>query len=33
MISHDRQVLNSTVDHILHVENHNLNLYTGNYDE
>ena len=31
MISHDRQVLNSTVDHILHVENHNLNLYTGNY--
>ena len=33
MISHDRQVLNSTVDHILHVENHNLNLYTGNYDQ
>jgi len=33
MISHDRQVLNNTVDHILHVENHNLNLYTGNYDQ
>ena len=33
MISHDRQVLNSTVDHILHVENHKLNLYTGNYDQ
>ena len=33
MISHDRQVLNSTVDHILHVENQNLNLYTGNYDQ
>ena len=33
MISHDRQVLNNAVDHILHVENHNLNLYTGNYDQ
>ena len=33
MISHDRQVLNNTVDHILHVENLGLNLYTGNYDQ
>jgi len=33
MISHDRQVLNNTVDHILHVENLRLNLYTGNYDQ
>ena len=33
MISHDRHVLNNTVDHILHVENLSLNLYTGNYDQ
>ncbi len=33
MISHDRQVLNNTVDHILHIENLRLNLYTGNYDQ
>tara|TARA_Y100001970_G_scaffold126027_1_gene155878 strand:- start:49847 stop:51640 length:1794 start_codon:yes stop_codon:yes gene_type:complete len=33
MISHDRHVLNNTVDHILHVDNLNLNLYTGNYDQ
>lgn len=33
MISHDRQVLNNTVDHILHVDNLNLQLYTGNYDQ
>lgn len=32
MISHDREILNRTVDHILHLENRTLTLYTGNYD-
>ncbi|HEU0118224.1 MAG TPA: ABC-F family ATP-binding cassette domain-containing protein [Alphaproteobacteria bacterium] len=33
IISHDRDILNKTVDHILHLENHKLNQYTGNYDQ
>lgn len=32
VISHDRSLLNLCADHILHVENQKLNLYTGNYD-
>ncbi len=32
IISHDRDILNKTVDHIVHLENLKLNLYTGNYD-
>jgi ATP-binding cassette subfamily F protein 3 len=33
MISHDRDILNKTVDHILHLENQKLVSYTGNYDQ
>ncbi|MDE1900148.1 MAG: ABC-F family ATP-binding cassette domain-containing protein [Alphaproteobacteria bacterium] len=33
VISHDRDILNKTVDHILHLENQKLTLYTGNYDQ
>jgi len=32
IISHDRDILNKTVEHIVHLENLKLNLYTGNYD-
>jgi len=32
IISHDRDILNKTCDHILHLENKKLVLYTGNYD-
>jgi len=32
VISHDRDILNKTVNHIVHLENQKLNLYTGNYD-
>ncbi len=32
IISHDRDILNKTVDHILHLENKKLTLYSGNYD-
>lgn len=32
LISHDRQILNTLCDHIVHVEACKLNLYTGNYD-
>lgn len=32
IISHDRDILNKTVDHILHLENKKLVQYTGNYD-
>jgi len=31
-ISHDRDFINSIADHILHIENQRINLYTGNYD-
>ena len=33
VISHDRDILNKTVDHILHLENQRLVSYTGNYDQ
>ncbi|MFY9287621.1 MAG: ABC-F family ATP-binding cassette domain-containing protein [Alphaproteobacteria bacterium] len=33
VISHDRDILNKTVDHILHLENQKLTLYTGTYDQ
>ncbi|MFN3275513.1 MAG: ABC-F family ATP-binding cassette domain-containing protein [Paracoccus sp. (in: a-proteobacteria)] len=32
IISHDRDLLNRAVGHILHVENQKLTLYTGGYD-
>src|SRR5271154_838022 len=32
IISHDRDILNKTVEHIVHLENQQLTLYTGNYD-
>ena len=33
IISHDRDILNKTVTHILHMEDKKLNAYTGTYDE
>ena len=33
IISHDREILNKTVTHILHMEDRKLNAYTGTYDE
>ncbi len=33
IISHDRDILNKTVTHILHLENLKLVNYTGNYDQ
>ena len=33
IISHDREILNKTVDHIVHLENQKLVLYTGTYDQ
>ncbi|MES2984649.1 MAG: ABC-F family ATP-binding cassette domain-containing protein [Pseudomonadota bacterium] len=33
IISHDRDILNKTVSHILHMENQKLTSYTGTYDE
>lgn len=32
IISHDRELLNTCVDHVLHVDNKKLTMYTGNYD-
>jgi ATP-binding cassette subfamily F protein 3 len=32
IISHDRELLNKCVDHIIHVDKKQLTLYTGNYD-
>jgi len=32
IISHDRELLNKCVDHIVHVDKQKLTLYTGNYD-
>jgi ATP-binding cassette subfamily F protein 3 len=32
IISHDREMLNEVCTHILHLANHTLTLYTGNYD-
>ena len=33
IISHDRDILNKTVTHILHLDDKKLNAYTGTYDE
>ena len=33
IISHDRDILNKTVDHIVHLENKKLTSYTGTYDQ
>lgn len=33
IISHDRDILNKTVDHILHLDSLKLVSYTGNYDQ
>jgi ATP-binding cassette subfamily F protein 3 len=33
LVSHDRQILNSSVDHILHLDQRALTYYTGGYDE
>ncbi len=33
IISHDRDILNKTVDYIIHLENQKLTQYTGNYDD
>lgn len=33
IISHDRDILNKTVNSIVHLENQQLMLYTGNYDQ
>jgi len=33
IISHDRDILNKTVTHIVHLENKKLTMYTGTYDE
>ena len=32
IISHDRELLNKCVDHIIHVDKKKLTMYTGNYD-
>jgi ATP-binding cassette subfamily F protein 3 len=32
IISHDREILNNSVDHILHLHDGKLDLYPGNYD-
>lgn len=33
IISHDRDILNKTVDHIIHLDNKKLVQYTGTYDQ
>ncbi|TAL31207.1 MAG: ABC transporter ATP-binding protein [Alphaproteobacteria bacterium] len=32
VISHDRDLLNKCVDHVVHIDKQKLTLYTGNYD-
>ncbi len=32
IISHDREVLNKCIDHVVHVDRQKLKMYTGNYD-
>jgi ATP-binding cassette, subfamily F, member 3 len=32
LVSHDRNILNSCVTHIVHLDDNRLTLYTGNYD-
>jgi ATP-binding cassette, subfamily F, member 3 len=33
MISHDREFLDSIIDRVLHIENHGIRAYTGNYSQ
>jgi ATP-binding cassette, subfamily F, member 3 len=33
MISHDREFLDSIIDRVLHIENHVIRAYTGNYSQ
>src|SRR5438067_363473 len=33
VISHDRELLNNSVDHILHLKDGRLELYAGGYDD
>lgn len=33
IISHDRETLNKTVSHIVHLDQQKLTMYTGNYDQ
>jgi ATP-binding cassette subfamily F protein 3 len=33
IISHDREILNKTVSHIVHLDQLQLTMYTGNYDQ
>ena len=32
IISHDRELLNKCIDHVIHVDKQRLTLYSGNYD-
>lgn len=32
IISHDRELLNNCIDHVVHVDKKQMTLYTGNYD-
>lgn len=32
IISHDREVLNKCIDHVIHVDRQKIKMYTGNYD-
>ena len=32
IISHDREVLNKCIDHVIHVDKQKIKMYTGNYD-
>jgi ATP-binding cassette, subfamily F, member 3 len=32
VISHDRELLNKCIDHVIHLDRQQLTLYTGNYD-
>ncbi len=32
IISHDREILNKCIDHVIHVDGLKLKMYTGNYD-
>jgi ATP-binding cassette subfamily F protein 3 len=32
IISHDREMLNKCIDHVIHVDKKKMTLYTGNYD-
>ncbi len=33
IVSHDRMFLDKCIDHIIHIENHQLKTYSGNYSE